>query len=155
MLSTPQPDSITETVVIQAPTAVVWQYLTVPDLMKRWMLDVEMAVAIMTDWQVGTPIVMKGQLHGIAFENSGTVLQYEPEKLLHYTHLSSLSQLPATPENFCQLGFCLTPTAQTTTLTLTIINFPTISIFKHLALYWRVALAGLKKQIEQSIATGS
>jgi len=82
-------------------------------------------------------------------------LQYEPEKLLHYTHLSSLSQLPATPENFCQLGFCLTPTAQTTTLTLTIINFPTISIFKHLALYWRVALAGLKKQIEQSIATGS
>lgn len=155
MLSTPQPDSITETVVIQAPTAVVWQYLTVPDLMKRWMLDVEMAMAIITDWQVGTPIVMKGQLHGIAFENSGTVLQYDAEKLLHYTHLSSLSQLPATPENFCQLEFCLTPTAQTTTLTLTIINFPTISIFKHLALYWRVALAGLKKQIEQSIATGS
>ena len=87
MLPTPQPTSITETVVIQAPTSVVWQYLTVPNLMKRWMLDVEMAVAIMTDWQVGSPIVMKGQLHGIAFENSGTVLQYEAEKLLQYTHL--------------------------------------------------------------------
>jgi hypothetical protein len=30
-----------------------------------------------------------------------------------------------------------------------------MSIFKHLALYWRVALVGMKKQIEQSSATGS
>lgn len=146
-----QPDAITETVVIQAPTVVVWQYLTVPDLMTQWMLDTAMTMAIMTSWQVGSPIVMAGELHGIAFENRGTVSRYEPETLLQYTHLSSLSQLPPTPENFCQLTLALTPTATGTLLTLTMTNFPTAAIFKHLEFYWRVALVNLKKQSEQPI----
>jgi len=146
MLSTRQPDVITETVVIHAPAAVVWQYLTVPDLMKQWMLDTAMTMTITTDWQVGSPIRMQGNLHGIAFENSGTVLHYEPEKLLQYTHLSSLSQLPGRPEDFCQLAFSLTANAKETILTLTITNFPTVAIFKHLEFYWRVALLSLKKQ---------
>lgn len=151
MLSTPQPATITETVVIQASTAVVWQYLTVPDLMKQWMLDTEMAMAIMTSWQVGSPVLMQGTLHGIAFENSGTILHYEPEKLLAYTHLSSLSQLPGRAEDFCRLAFSLTPGTKETTLTLIITNFPTVTIFKHLQLYWQVALLGMKKQIEQPL----
>lgn len=149
MISTIQPDVITESVVIHAPAAVVWQYLTVPDLMQQWMLDTAMTMAIMTNWQVGSPILMQGTLHGIAFENSGTVLHYEPTTLLAYTHLSSLSQLPGKPADFCKIAFSLIPAAQETALTLTITNFPTFAIFKHLELYWRVALVGLKKQIEQ------
>lgn len=149
MPSPTQPNIITETVVIQASAAIVWQYLTVPSLMTQWMLDTEMTMAIMTNWQVGSPILMQGTLHGIAFENYGTVLHYEPEKLLQYTHLSSLSQLPGKPADFCKIAFSLIPAVQETALTLTITNFPTFAIFKHLELYWRVALVGLKKQIEQ------
>lgn len=151
MTSTIQPAAITETIVIHAPAAVVWQYLIVPDLMTQWMLDIEMTMAIKTDWQVGSPILMHGHFHGITFENSGTVLRYEPEQFLAYTHLSSLSQLPGKPEDFCQFAFRLTPCTKETTLTLTITNFPTFAIFKHLELYWRVALVGMKKQIEQAI----
>lgn len=151
MISTIQPDVITETVVIHAPVAVVWQYLTVPELMKQWMLDTEMTMDIMTDWQVGSPIRMQGTLHGIAFENTGMVLHYEPEKLLAYTNLSSLSQLPGKPEDFYTLAFRLTAGVRATTLTLTITNFPTVAIFKHLEFYWRVALLSLKKQSEQRL----
>jgi uncharacterized protein YndB with AHSA1/START domain len=149
MLSTTQPNAITETLVIQTSAAVVWQYLTVPALMKQWMLDTRMEMAIMTEWQVGGPILIQGHLHGIAFENYGTVLCYEPATLLAYTHLSSLSQLPGKLEDFCKLVFSLTAGVKATTLTLTITNFLITAIFKHLELYWRVALVGLKKQSEQ------
>ena len=111
------------------------------------MYDTE--INIITDWNVGSPILIRGRLHRIKFENKGVVLQFEPEKILQYSHLSSLSRLPDKRENYSVLEFRLAPINNQTSLTLTLSNFPTETIYKHLAFYWNVALEVLKKMIEE------
>jgi len=135
-----------KTIQINAPTAKVWHALTSPALMPIWMSDSE--INIITDWRVGSPMLIRGRLHGIPFANKGTVLQFEPEKLLHYSHLSSLSRLPDKPESYSVLEFSLLPTNQHTSLTLKVSNFPTATIYKHLAFYWGVTLERLKRMLE-------
>ena len=136
---------VSKTVRINAPTSKVWEALTDPDLMKKWMSETE--IHIFTDWKVGNPFVIRGRLHGINFENWGTVLQFEPENTLH-SHLSSLSRLPDQLENYSILEFRSAPIHAETSLTLTASNFPTESIYKHFAFYWNVTLEILKRLIE-------
>jgi uncharacterized protein YndB with AHSA1/START domain len=137
---------VTKTVNIDAPASKVWEALTNPELMKKWMFEAE--IHIITDWKVGTPIVIRGHMNGKYFENNGIVLQFEPEKILQYSHLSSLSRLPDKPENYSLLEFRLAPMENRTILTLTLSNFPTESIYKHLVFYWNVTLEILKRIIE-------
>ncbi|MES2133227.1 MAG: SRPBCC domain-containing protein [Bacteroidota bacterium] len=136
-----------KTVVIHALSSEVWQALTNPELMKQWMAEEE--ITIITHWKVGAPILIKGEGHWVYFENKGIVLQYEPEKVLQYSHLSSLSKLPDTAENYSLIKFNLVPTENQTTLTLSLGNFPTESIYKHLAFYWNITLNLLKEFIEK------
>jgi uncharacterized protein YndB with AHSA1/START domain len=142
--------TINKTVNIHAPAPKIWEALTDPAIMKKWIGETE--INIITDWQVGNPIILRGKLHGIRFENKGTVLQCESEKVLQYTHLSSISRLPDQPESYSILEFRLTPLENQnhTSLTLTVTNFPTETIYKHLAFYWNVTLEIIKKLVEQS-----
>lgn len=147
LYSSPTNDkTFTKTIHISAPVSKVWEALTNPELMKRWMSETE--INIHTDWKVGTPMVIRGRLHGINFENRGTVLQFDPGKILQYSHLSSVSRLPDETESYSILEFRLAPVENRTTLTLTVSNFPTETIYKHLAFYWNVTLEILKKMIE-------
>jgi len=135
---------------IHAPTPQVWQVLTTPELMKKWMMpDIE--ISIITDWKIGSPIIIRGTMNGKNFENNGAVIQFEPEKILQYSHLSSISRLPDRPESYCLVEFRLQPIDNETVLTLTLSNFPTQSIYQHLAFYWNVTLEVLKKMIEEQI----
>jgi uncharacterized protein YndB with AHSA1/START domain len=146
----PSPTSgkiVNKTVTVNAPTSKVWDALTNPELMKKWMSETE--IDIRTDWKVGAPLVIRGNLHGINFENKGSVLQVEREKILQYSHLSSLSRLPDEPASYSVIEFRLAPLKNQTSLTLTVSNFPTETIYKHLAYYWMVTLEILKKMIEQ------
>ena len=136
-----------KTILINAPASRVWDALTNPELMKKWMSETK--IDIITDWKVGNPIVIRGNLNGKNFENNGTVLHFELEKILQYNHLSSLSRLPDKPENYSVLEFRLAPMEDQTTLTLTLSNFPTETIYKHLAFYWNVTLEILKRMIEE------
>ena len=79
---------------IHAPPSEVWRALTDPDLMKQWMAEPEMRIGIITDWKVGSPIIVKGRHNNVDFENKGTVLHFEPNSILRYSHLSSVSRLP-------------------------------------------------------------
>lgn len=63
------------------------------------MADPEVGIELITNWKVGSPITIKG-FHHIKFENKKTVLQFEPDKVLQYDYLSSLSRLPDKPENY-------------------------------------------------------
>jgi uncharacterized protein YndB with AHSA1/START domain len=137
------PQTFSKTIDINAPASAVWAALTSPAIMKKWMAEAD--IDILTDWQVGAPFIIRGSLHGIKFENRGTVVQFDPEKRLCYTHLSSISRLPDVPESYSMLAFEL----DQTTLTVTISNFPTETIYKHLAFYWNVTPGILKKLIEQ------
>jgi len=136
-----------KTIHINTPASRVWDALTNPESMQKWMSETR--IDIVTDWKVGNPIVIRGNLNGKNFENNGTVLQFEIEKILRYDHLSSLSRLPDKPENYSVLEFRLVPMEDQTTLTLTLSNFPTETIYKHLAFYWNVTLEILKRMIEE------
>jgi len=139
---------VDKTIIIKASPSAVWHTLTNPDIMKQWMAEPEMALEIITDWKVGNPIIIKG-FHHIKFENRGTVLQFEPDKALQYNYLSSLSRLPDKPENYSIIGFGLAPIENQTSLTLTINNFPTETIFKHIEFYWGTTIEIMKKLVEE------
>ncbi len=134
-------------ILIDAPASKVWEALTIPELMKKWMYETE--INISTDWRVGSPIIIYGYLHKLKFENKGTVLKFEPGRVLEYNHLSSLSRLADEPKNYSIFEFILTPRDNKTSLTLTLSNFPTESILKHLVFYWNVTLEILKRRIEE------
>lgn len=139
---------IDTSITINAPPTAVWRALTDLSLMKQWMAEPEMHLEIFTDWQTGSPVVMKGW-HHTAFENRGSVLRFEPESVLQYTHLSSVSRLPDKHENYTVIGFRLAPEPpHSTSLHLAISNFPTESIFRHFDFYWRVTLPILKRFVE-------
>lgn len=146
---TPLTQAFTKTISIHAPVSKIWNALTDPSLMKQWMTLEE--IDIITDWQPSSSIIIKGKSHWVYFENKGTVLQFRPQQLLQYSHLSSLSGLPDEPMNYTLLEFKLMPIEDNTTLTLTISNFPTESIYRHFVFYWNVTLELLRKFIENTI----
>lgn len=146
---------IDTSIAIAAPPSSVWRALTDPSFMKQWMAEPDVSLDIVTDWQPGSPIVMTGR-HTVAFENRGTVLLFEPESVLQYTHLSSISRLPDKPESYTHIEFRLTPSGpDSTSLHLTVSNFPTESIFRHFDFYWRVTLPILQRFIESAFNASS
>lgn len=142
------PNVFNKFIIINAPTSQVWQMLTTPELMKTWMMP-DIKLDILTDWNIGSPMITRGIMNGKHFENKGTVLQFEPEKKLAYSHLSSISRLPDRHESYTVIEFNLQPIENQTHLALTISNFPTPSIYQHFAFYWNVTLEILKKRIEE------
>lgn len=144
---------IEKIVLINAPRSTVWDGLTNPSSIQQWMGTPEMRLQIISNWKVAEPILITGFLHG-AFENKGTIVHFEPEHRLSYTHLSSSSRLPDEPRNYSVLCFELAEVAMQTSVTLTIDNFPTETIFKHLNFYWRTAMEVFKKFVENQYAIG-
>ena len=139
---------INKTVTINASASVVWEVLTNPSLVKQWMAEPEMEIDIITDWKVGGPVLIKG-FHHIKFENRGTVLHFEPDKVLQYNYLSSLSRLPDQIENYVAIEFRLTPKGIQTVLTITLSNFATETIYLHTDFYWKATIEILKKFVEK------
>ena len=137
-----------KTIHIKESPSIVWETLTNPEAMKQWMGEPEMEIEINTTWKVGTPIIIKG-FHHVKFENTGTVLQFEPGRILKYDYLSSISRLPDKPENHTIIEFRLTPSENQTTLTLILSNFPTESIHKHIDFYWTTTIETLRDWIER------
>jgi len=137
---------ITHTIVINSDPVDVWRALTEPQLMNQWMFESELE--IITDWKIGSPIIIKGSLEFSDFENKGILLKYEPKRILQYSHLSSLSALPDQLKSYTIIEFRLTPENGQTNLTLTLSNFPTRAIYHHFAFYWIITLDILRKFCE-------
>jgi uncharacterized protein YndB with AHSA1/START domain len=130
-------EPIKNTILIDSTPDVVWELLTNHDQIKQWIADPEMEPEIITEWKVNGPIIIRG-FHHLKFENKGTVLQFKPNQILSYSHLSSVSRLPDIPKNYSIFEFSLIPIGNQTSLTITVSNFPTETIYKHLKFYWEV-----------------
>ena len=148
---------------IAASPVAVWQVLTDPALVHRWLAEPQVAAQIQTTWQVGSPIVIRG-VHHVPFEARGTVLVCDPPTRLCYSQISSLSRLPDVPESEAQIAFALRATDLATDpptdlatdgrtqLQLTIKRCATEAIYKHLEFYWGTTLRLIKTIAEE--ATG-
>jgi uncharacterized protein YndB with AHSA1/START domain len=132
---------------INSESSKVWATLTNLELMTQWLGEPEMNIKVLTDWKINSPIFIRG-FHHVNFENKGTILQYDRDKRLSYTHLSSVSRLEDKQENYTILEFILTPIDNQTQLTINIKNFPTETIRKHLEFYWRTTVLTIKAQTE-------
>jgi len=70
--------------VIPAKADEVWETLTSREGMKAWMMGAD----VETDWKVGSPITMRGEFGGKAFEDRGEVRSFDPVEGFSYTHQS-------------------------------------------------------------------
>lgn len=138
-------DRILESITIDAPSSTVWASLTRPELMRAWMGSPAMQLEVQADWRIGGAVSVRG-IHTGRFENRGTVLRFEPEVRLSYTHLSSVSRLADQSENYSILEFRLTPLGEKTRLDFEAHGFPTEVIRKHLAFYWGGTLDEIARQ---------
>ena len=143
-------DKFSTTVTINSEPAKVWTTLTDIELMRQWLGEPEMKIEVQTDWNINSKIFIRG-FHHIKFENKGIILQYDREKKLSYSHLSSISRLPDKTESYSILEFILTAFDKQTLLTLNISNFPTETIRKHLEFYWRTTIVNIKRKAEALI----
>ena len=133
-------------IIINTTPIKVWKTLTDPALIKLWISDFE--TEILSSWNVGDSLIIRGDLHGIPFENKGTILRFEPPVFFQYDYISSLSELADKPENYVMVEFQLSPSPKGTKLTLTLKNIHTYEIYKHTFFYWSTTLNIIKRLIE-------
>lgn len=139
--------AIEKSICINSTLNQVWQHLTRPELMAVWTGEPELEVEIETDWVPGHSILIKG-FHHVKFENRGQLLQFEPNRLIQYNQLNSVSGLADRIENYSITTLVLTQMQEQTRLGLRVENFPTETIYKHLEFYWHGTLGILKRRIE-------
>jgi uncharacterized protein YndB with AHSA1/START domain len=130
---------------IQAPISKVWAGLTLPELVKQYFFGSN----LVTTWQPGSPIYFRGEWEGKPYEDKGTVLTFEPGKVLEYDYFSSWSDLEDLPENYQIIRYRLTPKANGTLLIITQRNIDTLEKKLHSAQNWAALLTDFKKLMEQ------
>ena len=131
---------------IDASADRVWQTLTDPDLVARYMHG----TALDTDWTVGSPIVWRGDWQGKSYEDKGEVTAFEPPRRLAVTHWSPLTGEPDEPANYHHVTYELEPLGEARTgLTLTHGNSPSQDAADSMvADGWTPMLQELKKVAE-------
>jgi uncharacterized protein YndB with AHSA1/START domain len=113
---------------INAPVAEVWDALVDPKKIQQYMFGTNVA----SDWKKGSPIVWKGEWQGKKYEDKGTILRLERERVLQYSHFSPLSSLPDKPENYHTVTIELSPKGKQTIVSLSQDNNATEPEREHL-----------------------
>jgi uncharacterized protein YndB with AHSA1/START domain len=130
---------------IDAPATKVWDGITNPDMIARYM----MGARVDTDWRVGHPITWSGEIDGKRYQDKGEILVVEPLKRLSMTHWSPLSDADDVPENYHVVTYELAPVGDGTRLTLTQSNNPSQEAADAMAKNgWLPMLQTLKKLLE-------
>jgi uncharacterized protein YndB with AHSA1/START domain len=131
-------------ITIQAPVSKVWQALVNPEIIKQYLFDTD----VITDWQVGSPIIYRGEWQGKPFEDKGKVLRHEPEKVLVSTHWSPLSGAPDRPENYHTVTYTLSDKGDSTEITITQDNNSTEQEKAHSEQNWNTVLENMRQLLE-------
>ncbi len=137
----------TASTVVEAPKEEVWEALTDPDLISRYMFGTEVS----TDWEVGSPITWKGEWDGRSYQDKGTILELKPRRLLRYSHFSPLSGMADSPENYHTVTIEIAGDGSTTTVHLSQDNNETPDAREHSAANWQTMLDGLKDVVEARV----
>ncbi len=104
----------TSIIMINAPIASVWEAITKPELVKQWQYGAD----VITDWQKGSPIAYRSEWEDTIYEQTGTILEIEPNKLVKYTLFVPRPGLDDKPENYFTMTYTLAEINGKTTLTI-------------------------------------
>lgn len=129
---------------IEAPASRVWDALTDPDQIARYMFGSR----VTTDWKPGSSIVWKGEYEGKPYEDKGEILEVEPERRLRMTHFSPMSGDEDVPENYHTLTYELEARNGSTRVSLTQDGNDTAEAAEHSQANWEEMLSGLKATVE-------
>ena len=130
---------------IDAAPDKVWQALTEPELIKKYMFGSE----VRTDWKPGSAITWKGEFEGREYEDKGEIISVEPGRRLEVTHFSPLTGQEDRPENYHKVRYELQQANGGTSVRLTQDNSASAEEAEHSAANWQMMLDGLKKVVEQ------
>jgi hypothetical protein len=85
---------------------------------------------------------------GQALRGRGTIVRFEPERLLVHTHWSDLSGLPDRPEHYQEVTWALAERNGTTELTVSETNLPSEQAKAVSETSWTTVLGNLKEVLE-------
>lgn len=134
-----------QSIAISAPAGKVWDALVNPDMIRQYLFGTN----AVSEWKKGSPIFFRGEWQGKTYEDKGVILRLEPERLLQYTYLSSLSGLPDTPEHYNTITMELSSQGTQTVLSLSQDNNASEQAREHSETNWGIVLKGLKKLLEE------
>jgi len=137
---------MTTSIEVNAQTVKVWDALVNPEKIKKYLFGTETHC----DWKVGSPIRFTGKWEGKSYEDKGTILAIEKERLLSYDYWSSFSGMPDVAENYQIVTFKLDTVNGRTLVQLTQQNILSEESKKHSQENWSMVLKGLKEMVEKN-----
>ncbi len=129
---------------INAPVEKVWEALTKPEILKQYFFGTE----LITNWKVGDPIIFQGEWDGQKYQDKGVVFEYEHNKRLAYSYLSSWSGMEDKPENYLWISYEVKPEGNQTDLTIYQSNYDEERA-KHSEGNWASIINEMKKIVEK------
>jgi uncharacterized protein YndB with AHSA1/START domain len=97
--------SVSESIVINADLAKVWNVLTNPEIIKEYLFGTE----TLTDWKPGSDIVFQGEYQGHKYRDHGVIQENDFHRRISYTYWSGFSGLEDKPENYGLVAYDLAP----------------------------------------------
>ena len=131
-------------ILISAAKSKIWDALTNPQQIKKYLFGTKTEC----DWKKGSRLTFSGEYQGQKYEDHGTILQIEKEKLIRYDYWSSFSGVPDLPENYSVITYELKPKDDAILLSLTQQGFVSQQAFEHSAKNWSMVLDEIKKIAE-------
>lgn len=129
---------------INAPAAEVWDALINPAKIKQYLFGTDTHC----DWKVGSALRFTGEWEGKQYEDKGTILAIEKEKVLSYNYWSNFSGVADVPENYQIVTFRLQDNGGKTLLSLTQQNIRSEEVKTHSNENWKIVLGSLKALVE-------
>jgi len=129
---------------INAPVEKVWEALIRPELIKKYFFGTNTS----TDWQPGSPITFSGEWQGKKYEDKGTIIDMQENRLISYRYWSEMSGIPDKPENYVTITYELSEENGKTMLMITQENIPTEEMKNHSEENWKKVLNNLKELLE-------
>jgi uncharacterized protein YndB with AHSA1/START domain len=135
----------TKSITVKATKAQVWDALTNPEMIKKYFFGTETE----SDFKKGSPIYYRGEWEGKPYEDKGTILEIEKEKIFKHDYWSSFTGTEDKPENYATITYTLSGNDGNVTLSVTQTNVPSQEQKEKSEGNWGMVFDGMKELIEK------
>ncbi len=133
---------------IHAPLSTVWDALTNPEQIKKYLFGTE----AISDWKVGSPLIFQGEWEGKSYIDKAVILELEENKKLKYNYWSSFSGTEDIPENYANVTYEIEWKGDHTVLTVQQDGIKTQEKKEHSEKTWQAMFETLKTILETKAA---